>query len=236
MSEMKPWEPEFEIVEPSAIRRAIGERTQMSFRDIPQFSVTRLMGVDAMITARLQLHRESGGPLPSYNDYLIKLVGDLLPSFPTLNSWYEEGVIKLLKSVNVGFVCETEAGILLPTVFDVNHKGLQEIAGETKELIAAAREGKLRASFQKGAGITLSNIGPTGVDHFNGIISPPQTAILALGSLAERPAVNEGRLETAPSMYVTVTLDHRVHDGRRGAEFLGALAASLADNKLLENL
>ena len=177
MSDRKPWEPEFEIVEPSAVRRAIGERTQSSFRDIPQFSVTRQVLAGPMIAARSRLKQAGADPLPTFNEYLIKLVGDALPGHPTLNSWWEEDVIKLLQAVNVGFVCETEEGILLPTVFDVNRKRLAEVAGETRGLIEQARMGRLRVSFQRGAGLTLSNIGPTGVDQFNGIISPPQTAI-----------------------------------------------------------
>ena len=236
MSDKKPWEPEFEIVEPSAIRRAIGERTQVSFREIPQFSVTRQVPAAPMIAARVRLKERGADPVPSFNDYLIKLVADALPTHPTLNSWWEDDVIKQLKSVNIGFVCETDEGILLPTVFDADQKGLAEIAGETHTLIEQARAGRLRASFQRGAGITLTNIGPTGVDWFHGIISPPQTAILAIGSLAPRPWLEGQALTVAPTMYLTMTLDHRVHDGRRGAEFLGELAAKLGDQAVLEAL
>ena len=236
MSDHNPWEPDFETVEPSAIRRAIGERTQTSFRDIPQFDVSRQVLAGPMMTARTRLKAAGAAPLPTFNDYLIKLTGDALPVYPTLNSWWEDDVVKLLKSVNVGFVCETEEGILLPTVFDVDHKTLGEIAGETRQLIAQARAGRLRASFQRGAGITLTNIGPAGVDQFNGIISPPQTAILAIASVAPRPVVEGDSVVIQPTMYLTISLDHRVHDGRRGAEFLAELAKKLADEEHLRNL
>lgn len=236
MSERKPWEPEYEIVEPSAVRRAIGDRTQTSFRDIPQFDVTRQVAAGPMLAARARLKAAGADPLPTFNDYLIKLTGLALPDHPTLNSWWEDDVIKLLKPVNVGFVCETPDGILLPTVFDADRKSLAEVAAETRELVAQARGGRLRASLQRGAGITLTNIGPTGVDQFNGIISPPQTAILAIGSLAPRPVVQEGTVIVAPTMYLTISLDHRVHDGRRGAEFLGAMAAMLEDEEKLAAL
>ncbi|HEY3398250.1 MAG TPA: 2-oxo acid dehydrogenase subunit E2 [Armatimonadota bacterium] len=232
----KPWEPTYEIIEPSAIRRAIGERTQASFRDVPQFSVSRQLHCGALIEARLELKEAGADPLPSYNDYLIKLTGLALKDLPALNSWWEDDVIKLLGPVNVGFACDTEEGILMPTVFDADRRSLVEIAAETRSLVAAARAGKLRASLQKGAGFSLTNIGPTGADQFNGIISPPQTAIVAIGALAERPVVIAGELHVEPTLWLTITLDHRVHDGRHGAGFLAAMAERLADGELLRRL
>ena len=232
----KPWEPEFEIVQPTPMRRAIGERTQTSFRDIPQFDVTRQINAGPLVAARAERKAAGADPLPSYNDYLIKLVALALRDLPILNTWYEDEMIKVLKPVNVGFACETEEGILMPTVFDADKKDLAEIATDTRELIAAARAGKLRASLQKGAGFSLTNIGPTGVDFFNGIISPPQTAILAIGSLAERPLVEGGQVVAAPTLYLTISLDHRVHDGRHGAGFLAAMAERLGNGELLRGL
>lgn len=232
----RPREPEFDTVELSAIRKAIGDRTQTSFRDIPQFSLSRLVVVRELVKAREKLKREGAEPLPTYNDYFLKLVATVLPDFPTFNCWYEDEQIKLLRPINIGFVCDTEQGLLLPTVFDADQKSLTEIAEETRELITQARAGKLRASRQQGAGISLTNIGPTGVDLFHGIISPPQTAILAIGSLTERPVVEQGELRAAPTVYLTVTLDHRVNDGRQGALFLAALAANLGEPELLASL
>lgn len=232
----KPWEPEYDVIEPSAIRRAIGERTQSSFRDIPQYDVSRQIVCRELVAAREALKAAGADPLPTYNDYLVKLVALALREFPLLNSWYEEGAIKLLKPVNVGFVCDTEQGILLPTVFDADRKPLAEIAGATRELVAAARAGRLRASLQKGAGFTITNIGPTGADLFNGIISPPQTAILAIGALAERPIASGGQVTVAPTLFLTISIDHRVHDGRHGAAFLAAMAERMGDEEALRGL
>ncbi len=232
----KPWEPEFEIVELSPIRRAIGERTQTSFRDIPQFDVTRQINAGPLVAARKARKAAGADPLPSYNDYLLKLSALALRDLPMLNTWYEDEVIKVLKPVNVGFACETEEGLLMPTVFDADSKSLAEIAADTRELIGAARVGRLRASLQKGAGFSLTNIGPTGVDFFNGIISPPQTAILATGSLAKRPMVEGGQMVVAPSLYLTISVDHRVHDGRHGAGLLAAMAERMGDEESLRGL
>jgi pyruvate dehydrogenase E2 component (dihydrolipoamide acetyltransferase) len=232
----KPWEPEYEIIEPSTIRRAIGERTQTSFRDIPQFDVSRQVNATALVAARAALKAAGADPLPTYNDYLIKLSALALRDLPILNTWYEDRVIKALRPVNVGFACETEEGILMPTVFDADRKALAEIAAETRELVAAARAGKLRASLQKGAGFSITNVGPTGVDFFNGIISPPQTAILAVGALAERPVAEGGQVVVAPTLYLTISIDHRVHDGRHGAAFLAAMAERMGEEEALRGL
>lgn len=232
----KPWEPEFEIHVPSPIRQAIGERTQTSFRDIPQFDVIRQINATALVAARSALKAAGADPLPSYNDYLIKLSALALRDLPMLNTWYEDNVVKVLKPVNVGFACDTDEGILMPTVFAADTKPLLEIAADTRELIAAARAGKLRASLQKGAGFSLTNIGPTGVDFFNGIISPPQTAILAIGALAERPIASGGQVTVAPTLFLTISIDHRVHDGRHGAAFLAAMAERMGDEEALRGL
>ncbi len=232
----KPWEPEYEVLEPSPIRRAIGERTQTSFRDIPQFDVTRQVNATALVAARAALKAAGVVPLPSYNDYLIKLTALALRDLPMLNTWYEDDAVKVLEPVNVGFACDTEEGILMPTVFDADSKSLAEIATDTRDLIAAARVGRLRASLQKGAGFSLTNIGPTGVDFFNGIISPPQTAILAIGAMAERPIVSGDQVIVAPTLYLTISIDHRVHDGRNGAAFLAAMAERISDEAALKDL
>ena len=232
----KPSEPEYTLVELSPLRQAIGARTQTSFRDIPQFSASRQVVCGGIGEARATLRVAGADPLPSFNDFLLKLVGLTLREFPTFNAWLDEEGLKLLQPINVGFACDTEEGLLLPTLFDADSKPLAQIAQETRALIEQARVGRLRASLQRGAGFTISNIGPTGVDFFHGILSPPQTALLALGAVAQRPMVIMGEVVGAPTMYLTLTMDHRVHDGRHGAAFLGELAQKLGDTNLLTRL
>jgi pyruvate dehydrogenase E2 component (dihydrolipoamide acetyltransferase) len=219
-------EPEYELLEHTPTRAAIAARTQASFRDVPQFSVTVLVDAEAMVAARQRL-KAAGGPTPSYNDIIIRAVAEVIGEHPRFNAWYAPEGLKLLKSVNIGFAAATEAGVLLPTVYDAAGKSLAEIAAETAELIELARAGKLRASLQRNAGFTITNIGPTGVEWFHGIIAEPQAAILAVGSLAPRALVVEGRLAVRQSMYLTLTTDHRCADGAEAAAFLGDLAKRL---------
>jgi pyruvate dehydrogenase E2 component (dihydrolipoamide acetyltransferase) len=158
--------------------------------------------------------------------------GDLLVTYRRLNAWIDAEGVKMLKPVNVGFAAATPQGVVLPTVFEVDKKTVWDVAPETKEMVDLARNGKLRASLQMGAGFTVSNIGPVGVDAFSAIISPPQVAILTVGSMVLRPVVERGRewkpgqpttdwrIVAAPTVNMVLTVDHRAIDGAEAAPFL----------------
>ncbi len=235
MSSRRLHEPEFEVEELTHIRQAIGERTGTSFRDIPQFWLQVLADTEALVAAR-SARKKTGGVVPTYNDYFIKIVASIIGNYPAMNAWCEGNQVKLLKPINLGFACATEDGVLLPTVFDADKKSLDEIAERTRELIEMARSGRLRASLQMGAGFTLSNIGPTVVDMFNAIISPPQTAILAIGAIKQRPMVVDGAIVPRLSAYLTLTVDHRALDATQAAPFLNDIVELLGDAGWLAEL
>ncbi len=235
MPSRRPHEPEFEVEELTPIRQAIGERTRTSIVEIPQFDNQVLADVEALVAARNK-RKEQGGAVPTYNDYFITAVASIIDKYPAMNAWCEDGQVKLLKPINIGFACATDDGVLLPTVFDADKKSLHEIAENTAELIELARGGRLRASLQMGAGFTVTNIGPTVVDQFNAIISPPQTAILAIGAMKKRPMVVDDEIVARISAYLTLTVDHRVLDATQAVPFLGDLVELLADSDWLEQL
>ena len=223
----RPDEQEYELIEHTRTRKAIGDRTLQSVNEEPQFRVQKLVVTDALMELRSGLKEAGGDPIPTYNDILIKLVAVTLRDFPRLNAWWDEAGLKLLKDINVGFAVDTEDGVMLPTVLNADTKSLAEIAAETAELVALARRGRLRATLQMGAGFTLSNIGPTGIDVFDAIISPPQTGILAVGSIMPRPVVEDGEIVVRNTMWASLTMDHRSVDGADGARFLAQLAKAL---------
>jgi pyruvate dehydrogenase E2 component (dihydrolipoamide acetyltransferase) len=233
-------DPEFELTELSPIREAIGARVSQSRREKPTFDLLMEVRAEAMIHARERYRAEAAErPLPTYNDLIVKAVGDLLPAHRRLNAWIDAEGVKLIKPVNIGVATATPQGVLLPTVFEVDRKSVWEIAAETQNMVELARRGKLRASLQMGAGFTVSNIGPAGIDAFNAIISPPQVAILAVGSMGLRPVVERGRewrpgqpasewpVIAAPTMNLILTVDHRVVDGAEAAPFLRELREKL---------
>ncbi len=223
----RPDEQEYELVEHTRTRKAIGDRTLQSVNEAPQFRVQKLVVTDALMELRSGLKESGGDVIPTYNDILLKVVAVTLRDFPRLNAWWDEAGLKLLRNINVGFAVDTEDGVMLPTVLNADTKSLAEIAGETAELVALARRGRLRATLQMGAGFTLSNIGPTGIDVFDAIISPPQTGILAVGSIMPRPIVENGEIVVRNTMWASLTIDHRSVDGADGARFLAQLAEAL---------
>jgi pyruvate dehydrogenase E2 component (dihydrolipoamide acetyltransferase) len=223
----RPDEQEFELVPHTRTRQAIGDRTKQSVNEQPQFRVHKLVDASALLAARSALKAQGAQPLPTFNDFLIKLVADLLPQHRRFNAWWSPEGLKLLNDVNVAFATATDQGVLLPTVLKASEKDLATIAGETSEMVAMARAGKLRASLQMGAGFTISNIGPVGVDAFDAIISPPQTAILAIGSIMSRPVVEGDQVVVRPTMWLSLTMDHRSVDGADGGPFLNDLAAAI---------
>lgn len=223
----RPDDIEFELAEHTPIRRAIGDRTLQSVNEIPQFRVQKQVLADELLALRKRLKEADNGSVPSHNDILIKLVALTLRDFPRLNAWWDMAGLKLLKEINVGFAVSTDQGVLLPTVRAADTKSLEEIAAETREMIELARVGRLRASLQMGAGFTISNIGPVGIDVFDAIISPPQTGILAIGSIMPGPVVVDGELVVRNTMWLSLTIDHRSVDGSDGARFVAAVSKSI---------
>jgi pyruvate dehydrogenase E2 component (dihydrolipoamide acetyltransferase) len=229
----RPDEQEFELVAHTRTRQAIGDRTRQSVNEAPQFRVHKLVEAEALLAARKALKTANPPVLPTFNDFLIKLVADLLPKYRRFNAWWSPEGLKLLKHVNVGFATATEQGVLLPTVVDADQKDLLAIAAETAEMVNLARQGKLRATLQMGAGFTISNIGPTGIDAFDAIISPPQTGILAIGSILPRPVAEGDQVVVKQTMWLSLTVDHRSVDGADAAAFLADLAAAISEAQRL---
>ncbi len=227
-SRPRPDEQPFELVPHTRTRQAIGERTRQSVTEQPQFRVHKLADATALIAARQALKARSPEVMPTFNDFLIKLVADLLPTHRRFNAWWSPEGLKLLHNVNIGFATATDQGVMLPTVMNADRKDLLTIAAETASMVEAARNGKLRATLQMGAGFTISNIGPVGIDAFDAIISPPQTGILAIGSIMPRPVVEGDQVVVRQTLWLSLTCDHRSVDGADGAAFLRDLAVAIA--------
>ena len=215
-------EPESQIIPHTKTRLAIGDRVGRSRREIPHFDLAVQVDATALMEYREQ-RKQSGGFVPTFNDLFIYIIARLMSDFPILNAWYEEQGLRMFKPVHMGFAVQTDQGVLLPTVFDANRKPLQQIGEEAREMTEMARSGKLRASLQQWAGFTISNVGPKDIDMFNAIISPPQTAILAIGPIARRPVVMGDAVAVRPTVWMVLTVDHRIVDGAVGADFLAAV-------------
>ncbi len=210
------------------MRKAIGERTLTSVNEIPQFHLRTLVDMEPLMALREHL-KQSEAVGPTYNDLLIKAVAVVLREYPLFNAWCDPEQLRLLESVNIGFAVSTEQGVLLPTIRDADVKNLAEIAEETREMIELARAGRLRASLQMGAGFTISNLGPAGIDSFAPIISPPQVAILGVGSIKPQALVIDEQVMARRAAHLTLVMDHRASGGAEGAAFLSSLEEMLIE-------
>jgi pyruvate dehydrogenase E2 component (dihydrolipoamide acetyltransferase) len=206
----------------SRMRRAIAERMTASFRDVPQFSVSR----DVDMTAAGAARTAAG---VSHADVLIWAVARTLADHPRLTMRYDpEGLIPA-DGIHLGIAVALDDGLLVPVLRDVEAKELGVISGERAKLQEGARAGKLPVEALVGAVFTLSNLGQQGVDRFTAIVNPPEAAILAVGRIRDLVVARDGAVVIAPVVTLTLSVDHRVADGAQAAAFLADLAARLED-------
>jgi pyruvate dehydrogenase E2 component (dihydrolipoyllysine-residue acetyltransferase) len=203
--------------EVGAVWQRMAVRMERAWREVPQFVLTR--DVDATV---LQADRGEG---VTVTDLLVKRCAEALVRHPRLTmSWHEGGLVAG-PGVNVGIAVATDEALVVPVVHGADRLSLDEISARRKEIVDAARAGTLRPEDVQGGTFTISNLGTFGVDAFQAIVNAPQAAILAVGRIAERPVALHGALAVRPVLTLTVTFDHRVVDGARGAEFLDTLAS-----------
>jgi pyruvate dehydrogenase E2 component (dihydrolipoamide acetyltransferase) len=212
---------EVEVVELTSIRRTIARRlTEAWEAPVFQLSVTADASQLASTRERLVELLREGETKPTVNDVLTRLVAAALMRHRPVNAHFVEGKILRFPSANVGIAVATPNGLVVPVIRNADRRSVQEIAAVRADLVGRAREGKLQLSDLENGTFTISNLGMYAIEQFIAVLNPPQVAILAVGSIEERPQVVDGELVVAPTMTMTLTCDHRAIDGSEGAEFL----------------
>jgi pyruvate dehydrogenase E2 component (dihydrolipoamide acetyltransferase) len=200
--------------------------------------------VDALVEAREELKpkAEAEGVRLTYMPFVMKAIVAGLKEYPYLNSELREDdeEIVLKGDYNLGIAVATDAGLMVPVVEDVDEKGLFELADEVNDLAARARERKLKPAEMKGGTFSITNFGAIGGEYATPIINYPETAILGLGAIEERPVVREGdggdsEVVPAPTLPLSLSIDHRVVDGAVAAEFANTVMEHLETPLLLLN-
>jgi pyruvate dehydrogenase E2 component (dihydrolipoamide acetyltransferase) len=212
--------------EPGHVWRIMAERVTASWTTIPHFFLTRDVDAAGLAAARARLAGAgpNAGEGVTYTDQLVALVARALRTHPRLNASWQDGAIRYHDDINVGIATAVEQGLLVPVVHGADRLSMPEIATRRRELVARAKAGRLQPADMARGTITISNLGMFGIDAFNAIVNAPQAAILAVGRIADRVVAHEGRAVVRPRMTLTLSCDHRVVDGARGAEFLRDLA------------
>jgi pyruvate dehydrogenase E2 component (dihydrolipoamide acetyltransferase) len=213
-------EAEFEDVPMSPMRAAIAKRMPMSKAPVPHFYVTSEVAMDEAWALRERLNALDGQPKVSVTDMVIKAVALALLKNPGVNAQLSGQSIRVHHRAHIGIAVALDQGLITPVLRDCDVKPLGRIAVESRDLAERARGGKLRAQEISGATFSISNLGMYDVEEFSAIINPPEGAILAVGSVLQKPVVEDGELAVGRRMKMTISCDHRVMDGAMGARFL----------------
>jgi len=214
---------------PARARKVIATRLEESFRT-PHFYVHG--EVDAAFLAKV---REEMIPIVeeehhirlSYNDLLAKAIAMVLRGMPNLNSYWNDGEIVSRSEVNVGLAVQADDRLLVPVIRHADRLSLGQIAVAREETVERCRRGAAKPSDFEGGSVTLSNLGAFGVDRFQAILNPPESAIIAVGKVAKRPFIDGDSVVARLTMPVSVSVDHRVVDGVAAARFLDGIVKLL---------
>ena len=219
----------FEDVPLSQLRKTIARRLAESIGPIPTFYLTAEYDLSRVAELRAAM-AESGDEFKvSFNDIILKATATALSQHPDVNAHWLGDKIRRFNRVHLGMAVAIPDGLITPVIFDADQKRLRDIAKESRELAVRARDRKLKPEEYTGSTFSVSNLGMFGIDQFTAIINPPETAILAIGAVADAPAVVDGVVTVSKRLRVTMSCDHRAIDGATGARFLQTL------RRLLEN-
>src|SRR5699024_2160916 len=205
-----------ERIKLKGLRKAVADKMVQSTTEIPHVTLTSEVDMTHVIDVRktlLPIIEKQTGYRVSYTEILMKAVSQLMDAHPRVNASLVDNEIVLNKSVNIGLAVAVEDGLIVPSVKDADKKGLAQLTKVSKTLGQKARENKLTPDEMTGSTFSISNLGMYAIDGFTPIINPPETAILGVGRIVEKPVVIDGEIEVRPMMTLSLSFDHRVIDG-----------------------
>jgi pyruvate dehydrogenase E2 component (dihydrolipoamide acetyltransferase) len=210
-----------EVVELTSTRRTIARRLTEAWQ-APVFQLTVTADATELVATRermVELLRE-GETKPTVSDVLTRLVASALVRHRPVNANFVDGKLHRFTAADIGLAVAAPSGLVVPVIRDADRKSVQQIAANRADVVSRARTGKLQLADLEGGTFTISNLGMYGIEQFVAVLNPPQVAILAVGSIEERPAAIDGEFAIVPTLTMTLTCDHRAIDGSEGAEFL----------------
>lgn len=229
-SEKKEVNSKFIPVE--GIRKTIANRMSKSSQNTA--SVTLMAEADftkirdIRESLRLQIKKEKGINI-SYTDFIIWAVSRALSKYPKINASFLDNKIEIKGDKNIGLAVDIPAGLIVPVIKEADKKNLNEIVTARFELVEKALKDSLTLSDVSGGTFTISNLGMFGIDYFTPIINLPETAILGVGRIKERVFSENGKVVIKPTVYLSLTFDHRVIDGAPASRFLQAIVDLLQE-------
>lgn len=213
--------PRFVDVPNTRMRTAIARRLTESKQNTPHFYLRAGTRVDALLELRQQINTGQGVKV-SINDLLVKAIASAHVSVPAMNAQWNDTSIRHFSDVDIAVAIATDGGLVTPVVRGVDSLSISGVAEATKDLIARAKERRLQQDELEGGTITITNLGMYGTEDFAAIINPPQAAILAVGAVRQEAVVDEGAINIASVLRLTLAVDHRSVDGATAAEWMKA--------------
>lgn len=223
------------VVHLSIMRRTIGERLRRSLDNAVSLTITREVEAGELVRARKLLAEKLKVPV-SYDALFLKLLAAALCENPELNAVIENDHLRSFDAVDICFAVAVPGGLVVPVLRNIDRAPLVEILSRMRLLAEQARSNSLRSEDLSGGCSTVTNLGAYGVDAFTPILNPPQSTILGVGRIAERPIAKKGALAVAQTCWLNLTFDHRVADGVPAAKVLEFVARKMADLNCLCNM
>lgn len=203
----------------SQMRKTIARRLTESKFSAPHFYLSISLDMDQAIAARTAINNSIEGKI-SFNDMVVKAAAMALMKHPEVNVSWMGDKIRKYGHAHIGVAVAVEEGLLVPVIRHANAKSFQQIGTEVKFLAEKAKNKTLQPEEWEGSTFTISNLGMFGIEEFTAIINPPNSCILAVGGIEQKPVVKNGQIVPGNVMKVTLSCDHRVVDGAKGSEFL----------------
>ncbi|WP_338358151.1 pyruvate dehydrogenase complex dihydrolipoamide acetyltransferase [Yeosuana marina] len=213
---------DFEDITNSQMRKAIAKALTNSKFTAPHYYLSVEFDMDNAIAFRAQFNTIPDTKI-SYNDMIVKACALALKQHPQVNSQWFPDKMRLNHHVHIGVAVAVPDGLVVPVVKFANEQSLPQIGAAVKDLAGKARNKKLTPADMEGSTFTVSNLGMFGIDTFTSIINQPNSAILSVGNIVEKPVVKNGQIVVGNTMKLSLACDHRTVDGATGAQFLQTL-------------
>ncbi|MFV5686468.1 2-oxo acid dehydrogenase subunit E2 [Flavobacterium sp. GB2R13] len=222
----KPFVPAGEVfteeIKNSQMRKIIAKRLAESLFTAPHYNLVIEVTMDEAMKSRVIINSVPDTKV-SFNDMVIKACALALKKHPKINSQWKEDVIIINHHVNIGVAVAVEDGLVVPVLRFTDTMSLSQIGGNVRDLAGRAKNKKLLPTEMEGSTFTVSNLGMFGITEFNSIINQPNSAILSVGAIVEKPVVKNGQIVVGNTMMLSLACDHRTIDGATGAQFLQTL-------------
>lgn len=218
---------ESKTVANSQMRKVIAKRLTESKFTAPHYYLNVEVNMDNCISSREQINKVNTDSKISFNDIIVKACALALRKHPQVNSSWKGEETLIHGDINIGVAVAVEDGLLVPVIKNTDFKSFAEISAEVKDMAKRARERKLKADEMEGSTFSVSNLGMFGIESFTSIINQPNSSILSVGAIIEKPIVKNGQIVVGNTMKLSMACDHRTVDGATGAGFLQTLVMYL---------